>query len=145
MKDFDRVITDYVRLRAKVTPAHTVLVHGASGAVGVASVQIAKRHLGAKVIGTAGTPGGLDVVRQAGADLAVCHRDKDYLKAVMVNIAAIENSDLRLPKGLNEEESRVRSKPAERGTSLRNSFRRRFVKSIAFCSRSHMFKRFSCM
>ncbi|CAN8026107.1 unnamed protein product, partial [Ixodes persulcatus] len=69
-------------LKAKVTADKFVLVHGASGAVGTAAVQIAK-HFKAKVVGTAGTPAGMDVVKQAGADLFVCHRDKDYLKSIM--------------------------------------------------------------
>uniref|UniRef100_A0A1S4KWP0 Quinone oxidoreductase, putative n=1 Tax=Ixodes scapularis TaxID=6945 RepID=A0A1S4KWP0_IXOSC len=55
-------------LKAKVTADKLVLVHGASGAVGTAAVQIAK-HFKAKVAGTAGTPAGMDVVKQRGADL----------------------------------------------------------------------------
>ena len=40
-------------------------VHGASGAVGTAAVQIA-RALGAVVVGTAGTKEGMDVVTKVG-------------------------------------------------------------------------------
>merc|ERR1712111_149740 len=42
-------------------PGENVLIHGASGAVGTAAVQIA-RSLGAIVVGTAGTKDGMDVV-----------------------------------------------------------------------------------
>ena len=40
-------------------------MHGASGAVGTAAVQIA-RALGAVVVGTAGTKEGMDVVTKVG-------------------------------------------------------------------------------
>jgi NADPH2:quinone reductase len=55
------------------------LVHGASGGVGVASVQLAKRA-GLKVIGTAGTEEGLRLVREQGANLALNHKLPDYLE-----------------------------------------------------------------
>lgn len=54
-----------------------VLVHGASGGVGLAAVQLAKQH-GLYVVGTAGTPEGLTLVKGAGADDAVNHRQRDY-------------------------------------------------------------------
>lgn len=50
----------------------SVLVHGASGGVGVAAVQLA-RSVGANVFGTAGTPAGLDMLRAMGAT-AYSHR-----------------------------------------------------------------------
>jgi NADPH2:quinone reductase len=49
----------------RVTAGQTVVVHGASGAVGVSVLQQA-RLLGARVIGTAG-PGSFDTVRKFGA------------------------------------------------------------------------------
>ena len=49
----------YLILKAK--PGETVLIHGASGAVGNAVVQIA-RAMGVTVIGTAGTKEGMEVV-----------------------------------------------------------------------------------
>jgi NADPH2:quinone reductase len=42
-------------------PGETVLIHGASGAVGNAAVQIA-RAMGVTVVGTAGTKDGMEVV-----------------------------------------------------------------------------------
>ena len=59
-----------------------VLVHGASGGVGTASVQIS-RALGLRVIGTAGTDEGLDLVRRQGAQHALNHRSAGYLDEVM--------------------------------------------------------------
>jgi len=47
-------------------------VHGGSGAVGIASIQLA-RMLGMKVIATAGTDAGLKLVSDAGAHLVRGH------------------------------------------------------------------------
>ena len=56
-----------------------VLVHGASGGVGIAAVQLAKRQ-DLYVVGIAGTPEGLAIVKGAGADAAVSHREPNYVK-----------------------------------------------------------------
>ena len=48
--------------RAMGRPGDTVLVHGASGGVGIAAVQICRAH-GMTVIGTAGTDRGMQAVR----------------------------------------------------------------------------------
>jgi len=65
--------------RAAAQPGETVLVHGASGGVGLAAVQIA-RTLGLRVIGTAGTPRGADLVRAHGADHVLDHTQAGYLE-----------------------------------------------------------------
>ncbi|HSR15631.1 MAG TPA: NADPH:quinone reductase [Gemmatimonadales bacterium] len=52
--------------RAGLRAGETVLVHGASGAVGIAAVQLARAH-GATVIGTAGSDRGLEIVTGEGA------------------------------------------------------------------------------
>jgi NADPH2:quinone reductase len=68
--------------RARAVPGETVLVHGASGGVGIAGVQIA-RAAGLHVVGTAGTPEGLALVTREGALHAVDHRDPAHFdKAV---------------------------------------------------------------
>lgn len=64
-------------LRGAVRPGETVLVHGASGGVGSAAVQLA-RAAGLRVFGTAGSEDGLTVVRAAGADLAFNHTHSEY-------------------------------------------------------------------
>jgi NADPH2:quinone reductase len=51
---------------AKAHASETVLVHGASGGVGIAALQIA-RAMGMKVLGTAGTPKGLELAKREGA------------------------------------------------------------------------------
>ncbi|XP_059914762.1 quinone oxidoreductase isoform X2 [Gadus macrocephalus] len=73
--------------RALVTRAHakageTVLIHGASGGVGVAAVQLG-RALGLRVLGTAGTRGGLDLVLQQGAHQVFNHREEDYTHKIL--------------------------------------------------------------
>ena len=51
---------------AKAHASETVLVHGASGGVGIAALQIA-RAMGLKVLGTAGTPKGVEIAKREGA------------------------------------------------------------------------------
>jgi len=77
-------ITAYRALfqRAHLRPGEIVLVHGASGGVGTVTAQLA-RACGAHVIGTAGTPDGLDLVRCMGAHSAVDHSKPNYLDQVL--------------------------------------------------------------
>jgi len=59
-----------------------VLVHGASGGVGTAAVQLA-RAAGLLVMGTAGTDAGLKLVKEQGAHHAVNHTAAGYLDELM--------------------------------------------------------------
>lgn len=68
--------------RGAARPGETVLIHGATGAVGLAAVQLA-HHFGLRVIGTGGTERTLDIVRQQGADVAVSHLAEGYRDAIM--------------------------------------------------------------
>ena len=63
-------------------PGGTVLVHGASGGVGIAAVQFA-RIRGLTVVGTAGTDEGMECVKKAGAHFVFNHRQTDYMKQVV--------------------------------------------------------------
>lgn len=67
--------------RANTRPADLVMIHGASGGVGVAATQFAV-SIGATVIGTAGSDDGLAVVRAQGARHAVNHRLPGYLDEI---------------------------------------------------------------
>ena len=67
---------------AHARASETVLVHGASGGVGVAAVQIA-RAMGLTVFGTAGTQKGLDLVMKEGAHQAFNHTKTGYLDDIM--------------------------------------------------------------
>src|SRR6476620_6387357 len=64
--------------RAAMRPGETVLVHGATGGVGLAAVQIAHAH-GITVSGTGGSDRGLTTVRENGADHVFNHAAPGYL------------------------------------------------------------------
>jgi NADPH2:quinone reductase len=67
--------------RGAVKPREVLLVHGATGGVGMAAVQLGK-HLGARVIATGGDDGKLDVVRAEGADFVINYRTTDFVPLV---------------------------------------------------------------
>jgi NADPH2:quinone reductase len=68
--------------KAQVAPGETVLVHGASGGVGLAAVQMASAH-GAIVLGTAGTAEGRELVLSEGAHRVFDHRTAGYVDEIM--------------------------------------------------------------
>jgi NADPH2:quinone reductase len=68
--------------KAGVEPGETVFIHGASGGVGIAAVQLASAA-GLRVIGTAGTDRGLQLVKEQGADYVVNHHKENYLDEVL--------------------------------------------------------------
>jgi NADPH2:quinone reductase len=68
--------------RAHGQPGETVLIHGASGGVGIAAVQMARAG-GLTVIGTAGTEKGRKLVLEQGAHHAMDHRKEGYLEEIM--------------------------------------------------------------
>ncbi|XP_041805351.1 quinone oxidoreductase [Chelmon rostratus] len=68
--------------KAHAKPGETVLIHGASGGVGVAACQLS-RALGLKVLGTAGTPEGMKLVLNNQAHLAFNHREEGYTDKIM--------------------------------------------------------------
>jgi NADPH2:quinone reductase len=68
--------------KAHTLKGETVLVHGASGGVGTAAVQLAKAA-GMTVIGTGGTEEGRRLAKEQGADHALDHKAADYLEQLM--------------------------------------------------------------
>jgi len=68
--------------KADVKPGETVLVMGATGALGSACVQVAKM-LGANVIAGAGTDERVDLAKSYGADLGINYRQCDLTEEVM--------------------------------------------------------------
>src|SRR5215471_18556967 len=67
---------------AKAHPSETTLVHGASGGVGTAALQIA-RAMGLRVFGTAGTPNGLEIAKREGAHQVFDHRKAGYQEEIL--------------------------------------------------------------
>jgi NADPH2:quinone reductase len=67
--------------RAGLRKREVLLVHGATGGVGMAAVQLGK-HLGAQVIATGGDDAKLEVVRAQGADFVINYRDTDFVPLV---------------------------------------------------------------
>ncbi len=76
--------TAYSALRhhADARAGETLLVHGASGGVGIAAVQWA-RALGLTVIGTAGTSRGLELVKKEGAHHVFDHSKAGYAEEIL--------------------------------------------------------------
>ncbi|SEA48317.1 NADPH2:quinone reductase [Desulfuromusa kysingii] len=70
-----------LNFRAHALPGETLLIHGASGSVGIAAIQIAKAN-GLRVIGTAGTQAGLDLIKSQGVIAALNHKSDNYLDAL---------------------------------------------------------------
>ena len=67
---------------AKARAGETLLVHGASGGVGTAAVQIA-RAIGMMVMGTAGTARGMDLVKKEGAHHVFDHTKAGYAEDIL--------------------------------------------------------------
>ncbi|HXE96518.1 MAG TPA: NADPH:quinone reductase [Dongiaceae bacterium] len=67
--------------RAGAQAGESVLVHGASGGVGIAALQLA-RKAGMRVIGTAGTEAGRELVLAQGAHNVLNHKEAGYLDKI---------------------------------------------------------------
>lgn len=67
--------------RAGLQPGETLLVHAAAGGVGLAAVQLGKA-LGARVLGTAGSPDKCALAREHGADEVFNYREVDWVAGV---------------------------------------------------------------
>lgn len=68
--------------RAVAKPGEIVLVHGATGGVGLAALQLA-RNAGMIVIGTGGSDEGRQLVLQHGAHHVIDHHAGDHFKRIM--------------------------------------------------------------
>ncbi|XP_030063581.1 zeta-crystallin [Microcaecilia unicolor] len=67
--------------KARAKSGERVLVHGASGGVGIATCQIARAY-GFKVFGTAGTVEGMNLVLRNGAHEVFNHREDNYINKI---------------------------------------------------------------
>jgi NADPH:quinone reductase len=68
--------------KANARAGETVLIHGASGGVGTAAVQLA-RAAGLTVIGTTSSPEGEKLVRESGAQHVLNHSSANYTEELM--------------------------------------------------------------
>lgn len=75
--------------KGHLRPGERVFVHGASGAVGLASCQIA-RSLGAYVVGTAGTEDGKKLLLSNGAHLVFNHREDGYIDKIKAEVKGFD-------------------------------------------------------
>lgn len=67
--------------KARAKAGQSVLVHGASGGVGIATVQVA-RSLGLHVFGTASTKEGHALILKQGASAVFNHKESDYIQRI---------------------------------------------------------------
>jgi NADPH2:quinone reductase len=67
---------------AKAHAGETLLIHGASGGVGLAAVQWARAQ-GLTIIGTAGTQRGLELIKNEGAHHAFDHSKTGYAEEIL--------------------------------------------------------------
>jgi NADPH2:quinone reductase len=68
--------------RARAVPGESVLVHGASGGVGVAGLQLS-RAAGMTVMGTAGTDQGRKLAAEQGAHYVLDHRSPGHFEEIL--------------------------------------------------------------
>jgi len=91
---------------AQAHASETVLIHGASGGVGTAALQIA-RAMGLDIFGTAGTEPGLELIKREGASHAFNHTKPGYEDEILkatggkgVDIILEMLANVNLPKDL---------------------------------------------
>jgi NADPH2:quinone reductase len=76
------VVYDMLVMQGRLQAGEWVLINGVSSGVGVAALQMAKA-LGARVIGTSGSPDKLERLKPLGLDVGLCTRGADFHDAVM--------------------------------------------------------------
>ncbi len=86
-------------LRGDARSGETLLIHGASGSVGQAATQLAKKK-GMIVTGTAGSAKGCELLADLGADVVCNHNEKGYEEKLVKG--AEEGFDLILEMLANE-------------------------------------------
>lgn len=85
--------------KANAQPGERVLVHGASGGVGIAACQLGKM-LGLHVTGTASTADGRSLILREGADLALDHSRDGYLEGQSFDVILEMLANINLAKDL---------------------------------------------
>jgi NADPH2:quinone reductase len=67
--------------RARLQPGESLLVHGGTGGIGTAAIQMAKAF-GARVFATAGNAEKCQACRALGADIAIDYKAQDFVQVV---------------------------------------------------------------
>ena len=67
--------------KARLAPGETLLIHGASGGVGCAALQFARKAQ-AVIFATAGSPAGRELVKNQGAARVFDHTDPQHIEAI---------------------------------------------------------------
>lgn len=73
---------DNLCVRGRLAQGETALIHGGSGGVGTAAIQLARRQ-GTRVLATAGSRAKLEVCRDLGADAAIDYRREDVVERAL--------------------------------------------------------------
>ena len=81
--------------RAQGKAGESVLVHGASGGVGIAAVQLARLY-GFRVVGTASTERGRELVKAQGAHFVFDHSEPEYLTKAVAEATGGKGFDIIL-------------------------------------------------
>lgn len=101
---------------ASVKPGQRILIHGASGGVGIPAVQMAVAH-GMTVYGTAGTEEGMNLVKKMGAKYVFNHRKEGYGNDIK-NVSRGEGMDVIVEMLSNVNLARDLDLVAKHGTIL---------------------------
>ncbi len=89
-------------IRGEGQAGEKVLIHGASGSVGLAAVQLAKAA-GLEVYGTASTEEGLSALEQYGVKRAYNHKDSSYVEQIKEDVPGGFNLILEMLANVNLE------------------------------------------
>ena len=100
--------------RGEAKPGDWVLIHGATGGVGIAAIQFAKAN-GLHVIGTAGSDDGMQLLKDQGVDLALNHHDDARFDAISqitdggpnVIVENLANANLEADMGIIARRGRI--------------------------------------
>lgn len=76
-------------IKGKAKAGETVLIHGATGSVGLAAVQLATAA-GLQAVGTGGSVAGRQQVLEQGAVAALDHHEANYLQAIRSSLGGVD-------------------------------------------------------
>lgn len=90
--------------KAKVQKGENVLIHGATGGVGTAAIQICQ-SIGANVLGTGGSQKGMELLGKLGVSLKFSHKSEGYIEEIQskklpINVIIEMLADVNLEKDM---------------------------------------------